>query len=188
MPAPARSRRPDADRTGPTGPRRSPEAEAEPDPRHRPGPRNGPSSHKHPGKAGRRRAGALAALLLVGLPLLGATVDEASGPGVGGVFAVTTVLGTGAATALVSRAGWWWVVPAVPPLVLGLSALAEVLGDGEKYQDAKALGAGAVGWAVRGFPVMLAALATALLVALVRLRRAAVRRSADRRAEGARRG
>lgn len=127
-------------------------------------------------------------MLLVGLPLLGAGVDEAFGPGVGVAFAVCAVCGAAAAAAVSGRAGWWWVLPAVPPVVLAATAAAELAGNPAAYPGWKETGTGAVRWAVNGFPVMVAALAAAGAVVLVRLRRAAVRRAAGRRAEGARRG
>ncbi|MFE9421720.1 DUF6542 domain-containing protein [Kitasatospora sp. NPDC006697] len=109
--------------------------------------------------------------LFLGIPALGALVDEAIAPGLGLLFAGSAVLGTASATALASRAGWWWVLPACPIVVLAVTAAAELLGDGAKYRGGNSLLAGAIRWAVNGFPVMLAALAVAALVVLVRILR-----------------
>ncbi len=110
-------------------------------------------------------------MLLIGLPLLGAGVDEAFGPGVGLVFAVCAVLGCGASAALVGRSGWWWVVPAGPPVVLAVTAVAELVGNSGRYRNAGALATGAARWTISGFPVMVVALGAALTVVLVRVGR-----------------
>ncbi|GAA1979970.1 DUF6542 domain-containing protein [Kitasatospora viridis] len=115
------------------------------------------------------RARSAVVLLLVGLPVAGALVDEAIGPGLGLIFGGSVVVGTAAATALASRAGWWWVLPACPTLVLALSAAAELLGDPHRYRGTKGLATGAIRWGVDGFPVMLAALGAAAVVVLVRI-------------------
>jgi hypothetical protein len=109
-------------------------------------------------------------LLLLGVPLVGALVDEAIAPGLSLIFDSCAVAGTAAATALAGRAGWWWVLPSSPPVVLGVTAGAELLGDAAKYQGSKALAAGAARWSVNGFPVMLAALGAAVVV-LIRISR-----------------
>lgn len=118
-----------------------------------------------------RGRGGQAALLLIGLPLIGAGVDEMIGPGVGLVFTVCAALGTAAAAALVSRAGWWWVLSAAPPVVLATTAAAELVANSAKYRGSKALATGAARWTINGFPVMLAALGAALVVVLARIAR-----------------
>ncbi|MDH6576903.1 DUF6542 domain-containing protein [Kitasatospora sp. MAP5-34] len=115
-----------------------------------------------------RTSGGKAALFAVGLPLLGAAVDETIGSGIGMVFAVCAVLGTALAALVSSRPGWWWVVTAPPIIVLALTAGAEMVVHGAKYQG-KALATGAAGWAIHGFPVMAATVGAALLVVLIRI-------------------
>ncbi|MFJ3220859.1 DUF6542 domain-containing protein [Kitasatospora sp. NPDC086801] len=115
-----------------------------------------------------RRGGRLPVLLTaVGLPVLGGVADELGGPGVGVLFAVGAVGGTGAAAALCSRAGRWWVVTAAPLVVLLGAAGIEYLANRDAYQG-KQLGTGALRWVVGAFPVMAAAVAAALLVVAVR--------------------
>ncbi|MDH6576756.1 DUF6542 domain-containing protein [Kitasatospora sp. MAP5-34] len=115
--------------------------------------------------------GRCATVLLIGLPLLGAGADEAFGPGVGLFFAVCAVLGCGGSAALVGRGGWWWVVPAGPPVVLAVTAVAELLANPGKYRNVRSLATGAAHWTITGFPVMIVALAAALTVVLVRIGR-----------------
>ncbi|GAA2143536.1 hypothetical protein GCM10009760_30060 [Kitasatospora kazusensis] len=117
-----------------------------------------------------RKGRGTAALFAVGLPLLGAAVDEAVGSGIGTAFAVCAVLGSALAALVSGRPGWWWVATAPPVVVLGVTAGAELLVHGSKYQG-KALATGAAGWAIHGFPVMAAAVAAALLVVLIRIAR-----------------
>ncbi|MEV7598338.1 DUF6542 domain-containing protein [Kitasatospora sp. NPDC089797] len=116
----------------------------------------------------RRRGGLVAALAAVGLPLLGGVADELGGPGVGVLFAIGAVLGTGIAALLCSRTGRWWVVTAAPLVVLFTAAGVEYAADPQKYQG-KALGTGAVRWVVGAFPVMAVAVAVALVVIVVRV-------------------
>ncbi|MFJ9692826.1 DUF6542 domain-containing protein [Kitasatospora sp. NPDC101183] len=106
-------------------------------------------------------------LLALGLPLVGAGIDEASGPGVGWAFALCAVLGTGAAAAVCTRRGWWWVLACSPVVVLGVTAVVELLANRDKYQG-KALATGAAKWLVHGFPVMAQAATAAVLVIAVR--------------------
>ncbi|MEV7773728.1 DUF6542 domain-containing protein [Kitasatospora sp. NPDC086791] len=115
----------------------------------------------------RRRGGLVAAGSAVGLPLLGAVADELGGPGVGLLFAVGAVLGTGAAAAVCSRAGRWWVVTAAPVVVLLVASGVEYAADPERYQG-KNLGTGALRWVVEAFPVMATAVGVALAVAVGR--------------------
>ncbi|MCX4746582.1 hypothetical protein OG455_13795 [Kitasatospora sp. NBC_01287] len=127
--------------------------------------------------AGRSRSGSrtrrpnpgATALAALGLPVVGAFSDELLGSAPGGVFTALTVLGTAAAAWLATRAGWWWVLTGVAPVVLASIAGAELLADRGGYGNAKALATGAAKWAVRGFPVMAAALAAALLVIVLRI-------------------
>ncbi|MFE6056947.1 DUF6542 domain-containing protein [Kitasatospora sp. NPDC056446] len=111
---------------------------------------------------------ALPAALAVALPVLGAVVDELSGPGMGVAFALGAVLGAIAATALSSRNGWWWVLAATPLIVLGVTAGAELLANSAAYHGS-ALATGSAKWVVHGFPVMAQAAAAAVLVIAVRL-------------------
>ncbi|MFE3501249.1 DUF6542 domain-containing protein [Kitasatospora sp. NPDC059146] len=104
----------------------------------------------------------------LGLPLVGAVVDEFSGPGMGLAFAVCAVLGTGVAAGLSTRRGWWWVVAASPLVVLGVTAAAELAANGDTYRG-KALATGAAKWVVHGFPVMAQAAVAALLVIVARV-------------------
>ncbi|MFI9271443.1 DUF6542 domain-containing protein [Kitasatospora sp. NPDC052896] len=133
--------------------------------------RPGPLSRGGRPAARPQRQGGLIALLLLGLPLVGALVDEAVAPGLGLIFDSCAVLGTAGAAALAERSGWWWVLPASPTVVLATTAAAELLGDSAKYQGSKALATGAARWTINDFPVMLAALGAALLVVLVRIAR-----------------
>lgn len=107
-------------------------------------------------------------MVAVGLPLVGAVIDELSGPGMGLAFAVCAVLGTGLAAVLSTHRGWWWVLAASPVIVLGVTAVAELAANGDKYQG-KALATGGAKWVVHGFPVMAQAAAAALLVIVVRV-------------------
>ncbi|MER7754757.1 DUF6542 domain-containing protein [Kitasatospora sp. NPDC097643] len=106
--------------------------------------------------------------LAVGLPVVGAAVDELSGPGMGLAFALGAVLGTALAAALSTRHGWWWVLTASPLLVLGVTAGAELLADGDAYRG-KGLATGSAKWVVHGFPVMATAAGTAALVIVARV-------------------
>lgn len=112
-------------------------------------------------------AAAIPVLLAVALPSIGAAIDEASGPGMGAVFALCTVLGTGAAAAVCTRNGWWWVLACSPVVILAVTAGAELLGDNEKYKG-NGLATGSAKWVVHGFPVMAQALVVAVLVITVR--------------------
>ncbi|KJS53740.1 hypothetical protein VM98_23415 [Streptomyces rubellomurinus subsp. indigoferus] len=115
------------------------------------------------------RRGRAAAVLLaaVGLPVLGGAADELGGPGVGLLFAVGAVAGTGAAAALCSRAGRWWVVTAAPIVVLLAASGVEYVAHSQTYRG-HGLGTGALRWVVGAFPVMATATAAALLVIAVR--------------------
>jgi hypothetical protein len=106
----------------------------------------------------------------VGLPVFGALADELRGSPPAGIFAVLTVLGAGSAAWLASRAGWWWVISAIAPVVLGTTAGVELLARPDRYADTQALATGAAKWAVHGFPVMVTALAAAGTAIGLRLR------------------
>jgi hypothetical protein len=113
-----------------------------------------------------------AILLAVGMPVAGGLVDQLAGLGIAGWgLLVGSVLGAAGAAWLSSRAGWWWVLPAPPPLVLGVTAGTDYLAHSDSYKDSKALITGAAKWAVHGFPVMLYAMGAALLVIIVRIAR-----------------
>ncbi|MFJ9774629.1 DUF6542 domain-containing protein [Kitasatospora sp. NPDC101157] len=116
----------------------------------------------------RRRGSLVVVLAAVGLPLVGGVADELSGPGVGILFAVGAVLGTGVAALLCSRGGRWWVVTAAPVVVLFTASGVEYLSDPGRYQG-KGLGTGAVRWVVGAFPVMAEAVAVGLLVIGLRM-------------------
>ncbi|MFF4815890.1 DUF6542 domain-containing protein [Kitasatospora sp. NPDC001309] len=144
---------------------RSRAAGGDPDPsRQARGQRAGASRRR---QQARRRGGPVAALAAVGLPLLGGIGDELGGPGVGILFAVGAVLGTGVAAVLCSRSGRWWVLTGTPLVVLLTASAVEYGADPDKYRG-KGLGTGAVRWVVEAFPVMATALAVALLVIVVR--------------------
>ncbi|MEV6979561.1 DUF6542 domain-containing protein [Kitasatospora sp. NPDC093806] len=157
----------------------------------RPAPRSASRpDRRRPGAAraaARRRGNRLSVLsAALGLPLLGAVAGELTGSGGGPLFAVGAVLGSGLAAALCTRPGRWWVVTAAPPVVLAARAATAYLADRDAHQG-KALASAAVRWVVEAFPVMGAAVATALLVVAVRAvlaRRARPGRNAqqDRRA------
>ncbi|MGC0318050.1 hypothetical protein [Kitasatospora acidiphila] len=119
----------------------------------------------------------------LGLPVVGALADELRGSAPAGIFGVLTVAGAAAGAWLATRAGWWWVVSAIAPVVLATTAGVELLAQGERYGDAKALAAGAARWAVQGFPVMITAMAAA--GAAIGLRVLCERRSRPRRVLGA---
>jgi hypothetical protein len=111
-----------------------------------------------------------AVLLAVGMPVAGGLADELLGLGVGGWgLLLCTVIGSAGAAWVCSRAGWWWVLPAPPPIVLAVTAGSEFLAHSEQYKDSKALATGAAKWAISGFPIMLYAMGAALLVILVRV-------------------
>jgi hypothetical protein len=104
------------------------------------------------------------------MPVAGGLIDELLGLGIGGWgLLICTVLGSAAAAWLCSRPGWWWVLPAPPPIVLAVTAGTEYLAHSSSYQNSKALATGAAKWAIHGFPVMLYAMGAALLVILVRV-------------------
>ncbi|MDH6141460.1 hypothetical protein P3T35_003479 [Kitasatospora sp. GP30] len=125
---------------------------------------------RRPVKAQARPFSGTAVLLAVGTPVAGGLVDELLGLGIGGWgLLFCSVVGFAGAAWVCSRAGWWWVLPAPPPIVLAVTAGAEYLAHSDKYQDGKAAAAGAAKWAVHGFPVMLYAMGAALLVIMVRV-------------------
>ncbi|WP_051969894.1 DUF6542 domain-containing protein [Kitasatospora azatica] len=105
----------------------------------------------------------------LGLPVLGALTDELLGPGLGATYQVLTVLGFAAAAWLATRAGWWWVLSAVAPVVLVSTCGAEYLARRGQDDTAKALAADLARWLAAGFLVMVAALGAALAVVLLRI-------------------
>ncbi|WP_051837345.1 DUF6542 domain-containing protein [Streptomyces sp. NRRL WC-3742] len=110
---------------------------------------------------------AIPAVLAVGLPLIGAAVDETSGPGMGAAFLICSVLGTALAAGLSTRNGWWWVLAGSPLVVLAVEGGVELLVNPDKYEG-NHLATGAARWLVLGFPVMALAAAAAVLVIAVR--------------------
>ncbi|MFJ8622495.1 DUF6542 domain-containing protein [Kitasatospora sp. NPDC093550] len=137
----------------------------------------GPERSGRPGRAqagparrrqqARRRGGLVAVCSAVGLPVLGGIADEFGGPGVGILFAMGSVLGTGAAAAVCSRPGRWWVVTAAPVVVLLAASGVEYAAHPDAYQG-RNLGTGALRWVVGAFPVMATAVGVALLVTVGR--------------------
>ncbi|MFI9723012.1 DUF6542 domain-containing protein [Streptomyces sp. NPDC052396] len=119
------------------------------------------------------------ALALAGALLaVGAAVDEATGPGLGWIYA----LGAAAAAALLAsacaRPGGWWV-PAVPPPAVALVALcAQLLTGGSHAASASGKAATAAAmtdalrWANDSFPAMATAEAIVLTVLVTRAARA----------------
>ncbi|MDH6119773.1 hypothetical protein ABH930_004534 [Kitasatospora sp. GAS204A] len=130
---------------------------------------SGRGPHQRHPPAGSRRHAATVALLLLGLPLIGVCVDEATGPGLGMAFTFSTALGAACAAAMANRSDWWWVMPVTPTVVLAASALGTALSDPAGYQNSKALAVSALRWSVTGFPVMVMALSCAAAVVVVRL-------------------
>ncbi len=116
-----------------------------------------------------RPARGLAPLLAVGLPAVGALLDQLLSSGPGLLFGVLTVLGTAGAALLAGRAGWWWVLTAPPPVVLLSLGATAMLADSSKYQATKDLAVGVGKWAIHGFPVMACAVAAGVLVVLIRV-------------------
>ncbi|MFE0459764.1 DUF6542 domain-containing protein [Kitasatospora sp. NPDC058965] len=107
----------------------------------------------------------------LGLPVLGALGGELLGDSPGTGWAVLTVLGFALAAQMATRAGWWWVLSSVAPVVLASYTGAEYLAHRDEYADTKQLATGAARWASAAFPTMAWALGAALLVVLVRLLR-----------------
>lgn len=107
-------------------------------------------------------------MFVVGLPVLGAAVDEVTGGGVGWVFAGCTVLGALLAVLRSSRRGWWWVCTAPPFLVLPLVAGAELVAHPDRYQG-RNLATGAANWSISSFPVAAGAVGAALLAIVIRI-------------------
>ncbi|MER5564123.1 DUF6542 domain-containing protein [Streptomyces sp. NPDC002506] len=115
-----------------------------------------------PGRDRSGRPGA-AVLLLVGGPLLGTLVSGGQGP----LFAICAAAGAAGATWLCSRAGVWWTVTAAPVVVL-LVAMGVRLALDSGTSTGATLATGALKWSAHAFAAMLAALAAALAVPLVR--------------------
>ncbi|WP_370424138.1 DUF6542 domain-containing protein (plasmid) [Streptomyces sp. QH1-20] len=120
------------------------------------GPTSPPSRHR----SGRP---SLAVLPLVAGPLFGALVSDGQGP----LFVVCAAAGAAGATWLSSRAGAWWTVTAAPVVVL-LVAMSVRVALGSDTSTGAALATGALKWSANAFIAMLAALAAALAVPLVR--------------------
>jgi hypothetical protein len=128
-----------------------------------------PGGHGHGRRAG--PAGAArrlpAVVPAVGLPVFGALVGELTGSRVGAVFAVCSVLGAALAMLTSSRRGWWWVVTTTPVVILTVAFGIDYLAHSGDYRGTLLAthGLERVGHA---FPVMGAAVLTALLVIVVR--------------------
>ncbi|WP_198035157.1 DUF6542 domain-containing protein [Streptacidiphilus rugosus] len=117
------------------------------------------------------------------LPVLGALVDELIGSPLGPVFALCTVLASAWAALLTSRHGLWWVLPAPPLVVAGVTAVTQLLFHDVALSGTK-LATTLLTWAVKGFPVMFFSVLAA--VAALGLRRWLVGRTARRSAGAAR--
>ncbi len=129
---------------------------------------------------GGRLARPQASWVLLGLPVLGALVEEVSGATLGGTFfLVCSVLASAWAALLVTHRGLWWVLPS-PPLVIAAVALVDqALLHASDFAGDK-FGTSVLKCAVELFPAMLFALLAA--VAAPALRRALTRRLAARAA------
>ncbi|WP_152628287.1 DUF6542 domain-containing protein [Streptacidiphilus neutrinimicus] len=106
---------------------------------------------------GGRLARPQASWVLLGLPVLGALVDEVSGAPLGRFFLICSVLASAWAALLVTRRGLWWVLPS-PPLVIAVVAFVDqVLLHRSDFAGDK-FGTGVLRCSVEVFPAMLFAL------------------------------
>ncbi|MFB8182757.1 DUF6542 domain-containing protein [Streptomyces sp. NPDC055966] len=143
-----------------------------------PGPRarRAASSRRRSGvpSAGSRRAG----LLVWGLPVVGAGVDELLASGLGGAFALTAVIAGSVTAGMCSRAGAWWVL-CTPPLVL--MAVTVVTEQVAGVSARRVLTTSAVHWGIDAFPAMAGAELAVIAVLVVRM----IRSQRSRRGSGA---
>ncbi|PYC79131.1 hypothetical protein C7C46_14790 [Streptomyces tateyamensis] len=167
-------------RTGAHGPVPAPRREPDPAGQGRPGRGGSRTAGRAADRSrSRRPTAAVVVTAALGLPLLGALGGELLGSSPGPGFTVLTVLGFALAAQLARRAGWWWVLSSVAPVVLAWYAGAEYLAHREKYAGGREVAADLARWAAGCFPTMAWALGAALLVIAVRLvreRRAEVHR------------
>lgn len=136
------------------------------------------------GRARRRRGataerqlpGAVPALVLICLPLVGALVGHGAGP----LLWVGGLLGAVPAALLCSSRGVWWVATGAPPVVLLMSLFGHLVASGSSTSTT-ALATHLVAWVAGAFPVMVLAAVSAALVGVGRFAR-------DRRAARSSRG
>ncbi|MEU1627653.1 DUF6542 domain-containing protein [Streptomyces sp. NPDC020096] len=120
----------------------------------------------------RRTARARGVVLLLALPVMGATLDEAVGSQLGWAFLLMAVAAAGVGAATCSRPALWWLVPAPPLVVAAVTVTTGVLLGPAAFPGGKGLTTGVVRWGVDAFPAMAAAEAAVLAVLLVRYARA----------------
>lgn len=104
---------------------------------------------------GRRPRRGRAALLIWGLPIVGAGADELLGSAPGWAFAIAAVVAGAVAAGVCSRAGAWWVLYAPPLVAMAVTIVTgQLAGAGS---SGKTPTTSAVHWAVDAFPAMAAA-------------------------------
>ncbi|MBF9070668.1 DUF6542 domain-containing protein [Streptacidiphilus fuscans] len=116
-------------------------------------------------------------LVLVGLPLLGAGVDEVLGSPLGLCFTLGAVLGTVWAALLCTPSGLWWVLPMPPLLVTAITVVSQLALHGDQFAGGRSLTTASVKWTVADFPIMASAVLAAL--AALGVRRALALRTGD---------
>ena len=94
--------------------------------------------------------GAVPALVLVCLPLVGALVGRGAGP----FFVAGALLGAVPAALLCTRRGVWWVATGAPPVVLLMSLFGHLVTGGGASAGSTALATHLVAWVAGAFPVM----------------------------------
>lgn len=124
----------------------------------------------------RQLPGAVPALVLICLPLVGALVGSGAGP----LFWAGALLGALPAALLCSPRGVWWVATGAPPVILLMSLFGHLVANGSSKSTA-ALATHLVAWVAGAFPVMVLAAVGAALVGVGRFAR-------GRRAAGSGRG
>ncbi|QMU72482.1 DUF6542 domain-containing protein [Streptacidiphilus sp. P02-A3a] len=152
------------------GPRRpEPGAEREPTPRAGATAVGGGRAQRRRGTAAggeRQLPGAVPALVLICLPLVGAL----AGQGSGALFWAGALLGAVPAALLCSSRGVWWVATGAPPVVLLMSLFGHLVASGSSRSTA-ALATHLVAWVAGAFPVMVLAAVGAALVGVGRFAR-----------------
>ncbi|MEY9842981.1 DUF6542 domain-containing protein [Streptacidiphilus sp. MAP5-3] len=162
-------------------PRPPQRAQAGTRPNPQPKPRRASRCGGHTAKPPQRRGWPVArpkpGWVLVGLPLLGAGVDEVLGNPLGVVFALCAALGTAWAALLCTRRGLWWVLPMPPLLVAAITVVSQLALHGDQLAGGRSLATASVKWAVTDFPIMASAVLAA--VAALGLRRVLALRSGE---------
>ena len=105
------------------------------------------------GRRGSQRGelpGAVPALVLVCLPLVGALVGRGAGP----FFVAGALLGAIPAALLCTPRGVWWVATGAPPVVLLMSLFGHLVTGGGASAGSTALATHLVAWVAGAFPVM----------------------------------